>query len=98
MKPLKRTILIIGSAFLLSSCGVQLVQSPEGAGWELGQIGAETWLRMNPNQGWPSSDSAAKYCASVVQDLAEEKGWGLDEILEATNGCADGFVETLDKK
>jgi hypothetical protein len=53
---------------------------------------------MNPNQGWPSSDSAAKYCASVVQDLAEEKGWGLDEILEATNGCADGFVETLDKK
>jgi hypothetical protein len=53
---------------------------------------------MNPNQGWPSVDSAAEFCASVVQDLAVEKGWGLDEILEATNGCTDGFVETLDNK
>jgi hypothetical protein len=95
---LHKSALFLAIAISVTGCGVQLVQTPEGAGWELGKIGAETWLRMNPNQGWPSVDSAAEFCASVVQDLAVEKGWGLDEILEATNGCTDGFVETLDNK
>jgi hypothetical protein len=93
---IKLVAIVLGLS--MASCTIEFVETPESIGRDLGKLGAETWLRMNPGKGWPSSDSAAMYCAKVVEDVAKDEGWEIGQILEATNGCAEGFVEGLDKK
>jgi len=100
MTKIKRVLCILALTIapsVVSSCAFEVVETPYKAGWELGQIFAETWLRMD-REGWPSSDAAALYCADVVGILAKERGWELGKVLEATDGCAEGVVAGLENE
>ena len=93
---LKKIILVFVLIGTLSGCGViEVVETPESWGARGGRYGAEEWIKNNGRDQFPSSDSAALYCVSIVESGRDKFNWNFQQTIESTNACTEAFVEGL---
>jgi hypothetical protein len=80
----------------LSGCGaIEFVETPESWGASGGSYGAKQFIETNGKGNWPTTESAALYCADISEAGQKKFNWTYEQVLKAADACTEAFVEGL---
>ena len=96
--PVNRSVLGFGIILscTLSGCGaIEFVETPESWGARGGSYGAKQWVETREKGDWPTTESAALFCADISESGQKKFNWTFEQVIKSADACSRAFVDGL---